>query len=132
MGLEHIHPEGLVNLPTYTQVVSATGTKTIYISGQVAWDDEARVVGEGDFAAQANKAYENLAVALEAAGATPADVAKMNVYIVNYDPSMVRAWNNARKALFEGTTAPATTLIGVAALAAPELMIEVEAIAVLD
>lgn len=132
MGLEHIHPEGLVNLPTYTQVVSATGTKTIYISGQVAWDDEAGVVGEGDFAAQAKKAYENLARALEAAGATPADVAKTNVYIVNYDPSMVRAWNDARKALFEGTTAPATTLIGVQALAAPELMIEVEAIAVLD
>ena len=132
MGLEHIHPDGLVNLRTFTQVVSASGTKTIYISGQVAWDDEGGIVGEGDFAAQAKKAYENLATALDAAGATPADVAKTNVYIVNYDPSMVRAWNDARKALFEGTTAPATTLIGVQALATPELMIEVEAIAVLD
>ena len=134
MGLEHIHPDGLVNLPTvHAGRRPRPARKTIYISGQVAWDvDEARVVGEGDFAAQAKKAYENLAVALEAAGATPADVAKTNVYIVNYDPSMGRALNDARKAIFEGTTAPASTLIGVQALAAPEFMIEVEAIAVLD
>ena len=132
MGLEHIRPDGLVNYSTFTQVVAATGTKTIYISGQVSWDVEGGTVGEGDFAAQARKAYENLAVALEAAGATPADVAKTNVYIVNYEPSMGRALNNARKAVFEGATAPASTLIGVQALAAPEFMIEIEAIAVLD
>ena len=60
MGLEHIHPEGLVNLRSFTQVVAATGAKTIYISGQVAWDVDGGIVGEGDFAAQAQKAYENL------------------------------------------------------------------------
>lgn len=132
MGLEHIRPDGLVNFSSFTQVVAATGAKTIYISGQVSWDAEGVIVGEGDFAAQAKKAYENLVVALEAAGATPANVAKTNVYIVNYDPSMGRALNEARKAVFEGVTAPASTLIGVQALAAPEFMIEIEAIAVLD
>ena len=132
MGLEHIRPDGLVNFSSYTQVVAATGTKTIYISGQVAWDERGVIVGEGDFAAQAKKAYENLGVALEAAGATPADVAKTTVYIVNYDPSMGRAQYDAHKALFGGTTAPASTLIGVQALAAPEFMIEIEAIAVVD
>lgn len=132
MGLEHIHPDGLVNLRSFTQVVAASGSKTIYVSGQVAWDVDGGIVGVGDFAAQAKKAYENLAVAIEAAGATPADVAKTNVYIVNYDPEMGRALNDARKAIFEGTTAPASTLIGVQALAAPEFMIEVEAIVVLD
>jgi enamine deaminase RidA (YjgF/YER057c/UK114 family) len=132
MGLEHLRPEGLVNYGSYTQVVEATGSKTIYISGQVSWDAEGKIVGEGDFAAQAKQAFENLAVALESAGATIADVAKTNVYIVNYDPSMGRALNDARKAISDGATAPASTLIGVQALAAPEFMIEVEAIAVLD
>ena len=132
MGLEHIRPDGLVNFSTFSQVVAATGTRTIYISGQVAWDSEGVTVGVGDFAAQAMKAYENLVVALAAAGATPADVAKTNVYIVNYEPGMGRALNEARKAVFEGVTAPASTLIGVQALAAPEFMIEIEAIAVLD
>lgn len=132
MAIEHFRPEGLVNARSFTQVVSTTGSKTIYISGQVAWDVDGGVVGVGDIGAQAKKAYENLAIALEAAGATPADVAKTNVYIVNYDPSMGAALNEARKALFEGTTAPASTLIGVQALAMPDLMIEVEAVAILD
>ena len=131
-ALEHIHPEGLVNLRSFTQVVAATGGRTIYISGQVAWDVDGGIVGEGDFAAQAQKAYANLAAALEAAGAAPADVVKTNVYIVNYDPSMGRALNDARKAVFEGAPPPASTLIGVQALAAPEFLIEVEAIAVVD
>ena len=132
MSLEHIHPEGLVNAGSFTQVVATTGSKTIYVSGQVSWDVDGGIVGEGDFAAQAKKAHENLVVALEAAGATPADVAKTTVYIVNYDPSMVRGLNDARKAVFAGTTPPANTLIGVQALAMPEFMIEVEAIAVVD
>jgi len=80
MALEHIRPEGLVNARSFTPVVAASGTRTIYISGQVAWDVEGGIVGVGDFAAQAKKAYENLAVAIAAAGATPADVAKTNVY----------------------------------------------------
>ncbi len=132
MALEHHHVDGLVNATSFSQVVTASGGKTIYVSGQVAWDVEGGVVGVGDFAAQAKKAYENLALALASAGATPADVAKTNVYIVSYEPSMRGALNVARSAVFEGTPAPASTLIGVQALAAPELMIEVEAIAVLD
>ncbi len=132
MALEHLKVDGLVNAGSFSQVVSATGARTIYISGQVAWDVEGGVVGIDDFGAQAKKAYENLALALAAAGATPSDVAKTNVYIVNYDPSMRHDLNEARKAVFAGSPAPASTLIGVQALAAPELMIEVEAIAVLD
>lgn len=132
MALKHHHVDGLLNAASFSQVVTASGSKTIYVSGQVAWDVEGGVVGVDDFAAQARKAYENLAVALAAAGATPSDVAKTNVYIVNYDPAMRRALNEARSAVFTDGPAPASTLIGVQALAAPELMIEVEAIAVLD
>lgn len=132
MALEHLKVEGLVNAPTFSQVVVAEGRRTVYISGQVAWDAEGGIVGQGDFAAQAKKAYENLAVALGAAGATIADVAKTNVYIVNYDPSVGRDLNTARRAVFGEGPAPASTLIGVQALALPDLLIEVEAIAVID
>ncbi len=132
MALEHLKVEGLVNAPTFSQVVVAEGRRTVYISGQVAWDAEGGIVGQGDFAAQARKAYENLAVALDAAGATIADVAKTNVYIVNYDPSVGRDLGAARRAVFGEGPAPASTLIGVQALALPDLLIEVEAIAVLD
>ena len=132
MALEHLKVDGLINDPSFSQVVVAQGTRTVYISGQVAWDVEGGVVGVGDFDAQARKAYENLAIALEAAGATPADVAKTNVYIVNYNSSMRAGLNAARNAVFAGVGPPASTLIGVQALAISALMIEVEAIAVID
>ena len=132
MPIEHIQPEGLLNSPIFTQVVAATGSKILYISGQVGWDAEGGIVGEGDFAAQAQQAYDNLATALAAAGATAADVVKTNIYIVDYDPAMGRALGQARKASFGDAPPPASTLIGVQALALPGLMIEVEAIAVLD
>ena len=132
MALEHLIVDGLINDPSFSQAVIAEGRRTVYISGQVALDAEGGIVGRGDFAAQAKKAYENLAIALGAAGATIGDVAKTNVYIVNYDPSVRRDLNTARRAVFSEGSAPASTLIGVQALALPDLMIEVEAIAVLD
>ena len=135
MPLDHLNPDTLFASPAFTQVVTASGSRTIYVSGQVAWDKDDGLVGEGDFAAQAKKAYENLAAALDAAGATPDDVAKTTVYIVDYsasDPSMRHALDDARSAIFNGPKPPASTLIGVQALAFRGLMIEVEAIAVLD
>ena len=132
MALEHLKVDGLINAPTFSQVVVAEGRRTVYISGQVAWDAEGGIVGQDDFAAQAKKAYENLAIALEAAGATIADVAKTNVYIVDYDPSLGRDLGATRRAVFGDGPPPASTLIGVQALALPDLLIEVEAIAVLD
>lgn len=132
MAIERLHVDGLVNSPAFSQAVVAGGQRTVYISGQVAWDADGGIVGEGDFDAQAMKAYQNLAAALEAAGATPADVAKTNVYIVNYNSSMRRGLEAARQAVFGSVGAPASTLIGVQALAMSALMIEVEAIAVLD
>jgi len=126
VSLELLNPDGLPAPPTYTQVVVARGTRTIYISGQVATDAD-----ENDFAAQARAVHANLGIALEAAGARPADVAKLNTYVVDYHPDLRPAIAEARSALF-GEHRPASTLIGVAALAQPRFRIEVEAIAVVE
>lgn len=131
MALEHIQPEGLSQPTGYTHVVRATGSATAYISGQVSVDASGNVVGEGDFEAQARQVFDNLRAALASVGATFEHVAKMNTYIVDYRPELRPALTAARAAVM-GDRPPASTLIGVQALARPELMIEVEAVAVLD
>jgi enamine deaminase RidA (YjgF/YER057c/UK114 family) len=124
--LELLNPDRLTASPAYTHVVVARGTRTVYVSGQVDQDAAAN-----DFAAQVRAVHENLAIALEAAGARPSDVAKLTTYVVDYRPELLPALGEARVALF-GEHRPASTLVGVAALARPEFKIEVEAIAVID
>lgn len=127
MTLERINPEQLPASPAYTQVVVARGARTIYVSGQVAPD--ARV--EDDFADQARAVHESVRVALAAAGATPADVTKITTYVLDHRPELIPVISECRAALF-GEHRPASTLVGVAALARPEFKIEVEAIAVVE
>ena len=98
--------------------------KTVYISGQV---------GDGDtFEAQMRSALSNLEASLEAAGATMNDVVKMNTYIVDYNPETLEVFRRVRKELMGELKMPASTLVGVEALALPDWMIEIEAIAVVQ
>jgi len=113
----------------YTHVVTVEGGKLAFISGQVAIDQSGNLVGKGDLRAQAQKASENLVAALRAIGATPADIVKMNTYIVNYKPEDYRAIREVRAAIFTGDNPPASTLVGVQALAIEGLLIEIEAVA---
>jgi len=129
MTLELIDPDGLPRPQVYTQVVVGTGSRTIYVAGQVSVDAAGQVVAPGDLAGQARQAYRNVGVALAAAGAGPADVAKITTYVVGYSQDQRPAIGEARRALF-GDHRPASTLVGVQALAQPEFLIEVEAIAV--
>ncbi|MDA0364483.1 MAG: RidA family protein [Chloroflexi bacterium] len=131
MSLEHIQPDGLARPTGYTHVVRARGGSTVYVSGQISADADGKVVGEGDFAAQARQVFANLRAALASVGAGFEHVAKMTTYIVNYTPELRPALVAARSEVM-GDVAPASTLIGVQALAAPAYLIEVEVIAVLD
>lgn len=131
MGLQHIAPEALPPARGYTHVVRTTGSATVYVAGQVAADSDGNPVAVGDLEGQTRQALANMREALAAAGATPADVAKTVTYIVGYTPEM-RAALLAGRGDFFGDDAPAGTLIGVQALARPEFLIEIEAIAVLD
>lgn len=133
MGKKFIHPEKLDNFPKlFTQVVAVKSgeTKTVFISGQVAIDREGRVMGKGDLGAQAAQVFENLSLALESAGANPADVVKLNIYVVNMKPEDAKTVGLARKKWFNQENLPASTMIGVVSLVSPDFLLEVEAIAV--
>ena len=131
MTIEHLRPEGLFHNPAFSQTVVATGTRTIYISGQVSMDETGALVGAGDLAAQTAQVMRNVGRALAAAGASFKDVAKITTYIVDYKPEHRAIVGQARSPFFAGMTPPASTLVGVSALAAPGWLIEIEAIAVL-
>ena len=134
MKIQHINPENL--FPSlqfgFTQVVSTHGGRTIRCSGQTAWDKDMKIIGEGDFAAQTRAAYENVRAALASAGAEPRDIVRMRTYIVNYTPEYLEPLGIETAAFFGDHPPPAATLIGVASLAMPEFMIEIEVTAVID
>jgi enamine deaminase RidA (YjgF/YER057c/UK114 family) len=130
MAVEFINPEELHEPPTYSHVAIARGSRTVYVSGQVGFNEDGQLVGEDHFT-QAQRAFANLATALEAAGATPQDVAKITIYVVGHRPQLLEPLMAARADAF-AEHRPASTYVGVEALARPGLLVEVEAVAVLD
>lgn len=131
MEKEFLNPAGLPVLPGFSQVVTATEGKIVFISGQVALDANNEVVGKGDLRAQVVQTFENLKGALGAVGATFDDVLKTNTYIVNYTPDMIGVVREVRSQYLPQEKAPASTLIGVQALVFEDLLIEIEAFALL-
>jgi enamine deaminase RidA (YjgF/YER057c/UK114 family) len=127
-----LQPDGLSKSVGYTHVVTAHGSKMIFVSGQIASDANGQVVGAGDLRAQTHQVFKNLQVALAAAGATFADVVKWTIFVVNYKPVDRAVISQVRQQFVSQNQPPASTLIGVQSLVFPELLIEVEAIAVVD
>jgi enamine deaminase RidA (YjgF/YER057c/UK114 family) len=113
----------------YTQAWRVEAPSTIvFISGQVALDDDGDLVAPGDFEGQARRTFDNIGRVLEQAGATFADVVKLTVYLT--DISRLPDYGRIKAGFIPGQQ-PASTAVGVTALAVPGLMIEVEATAVL-
>ena len=130
MITDRIDPPDLLKIPEIVNVSIATGTRIIHVSGQTAVDSEGKVVGTTHLD-QSRLAFRNLRTALEAAGATLADVAKFNIYVVDYSWDALEALMAAAKEVFgEPYPLTANTLIGVVSLWLPELLVEVEAVAV--
>ena len=127
MSLELINPDDLPIPEIYTQVVVATGSKLVFISGQQPEDIHGKLVGHGNFAAQARLAFGNLGRALSAAGARPEQVCKITIYIIDprYREEVYRVVGRHLKGVF-----PVSTGIVVSALGRPEWLVEVDAIAV--
>lgn len=135
MAITLVNPEGLPEVGAYRQVSIATGSKLVFVAGQVAWDARGATVGAGDLAAQVEQCYLNVATALAGAGGSFDDVAKLTVYVVDWTPDKMPLFQEgvARAAAkLGGTPVPPGTLVGVAALDVPEHLVEVEATAVLD
>ena len=123
------NPKTLAKPPGYSCVVEATGpNRLIFIAGQLGLDMENRLVGD-DFRSQADKAMENLKLALADAGATVKDVVKINNYLV--DMSHIPIFREVRDKHFNMSAPPASTTVAISQLARPGALFEIEAIAVL-
>jgi enamine deaminase RidA (YjgF/YER057c/UK114 family) len=115
----------------YSHVVTAMPGKMVFIAGQVAMDKQGKIVGAGDLRAQTEQALLNLKTALAAAGADFSHVVKLNWYVKNFNSSQLPIIREVRAKYLSKTNPPASTLAGVAELFLPDVLIEVEAIAVI-
>lgn len=128
--LELNNPDGIFKPATFSQVAIAQGDRIVFISGQTARDEKSNIVAVGDVRKQTERVFENLRVAIESAGGSMADIAKITTFVVGLKPDD-RVWiGEMVKKHFPKP--PAHTLVGISALAAPELLVEIEAMAVLD
>jgi enamine deaminase RidA (YjgF/YER057c/UK114 family) len=128
-NLRFSNPKTLAPPPGYSYVVESTGpSRTYYFAGQLGLDPNHQLVG-GDFRSQVTRAFENLGVALASAGATFVDVVKINNYLTNMADLAV--FREVRDQFLNTAAPPASTTVGVATLARPGALFEVEAIAVL-
>ncbi|MGH9141654.1 MAG: RidA family protein [Vicinamibacterales bacterium] len=126
--VKRTNPPTLSKPTGYTHIVEVTGpNRTIYISGQIAYDKGGNLIGAGDMKAQAEQVFKNLESALTAAGAKFSDVVKMNSYIT--DMSKVQAVRDVRAKYFSDTS-PASTFVEVKGLVRPEMLLEIEVVAV--
>lgn len=126
--LTHIPaPDGVAPARGYTHVVSGTG-RFVAVSGQVALDERGELVGAGDAEAQARQVFENLRRCLAAAGATFDDVVKLTYFVT--DVAHLPAIRTARDEFIDTGRPPASSAVQVAALFRPELLMEVEAFAI--
>jgi 2-iminobutanoate/2-iminopropanoate deaminase len=132
MAIRFSNPKTLAKPPGYSYVVETTGpTKTAYFSGQLGVDIDNKFVGApGDFRAQCAQAFENMTLALKAAGASWNNVVKINNYLVGIETNMAM-FREVRDRYLNTKAPPASTTIGVPALARPGGLFEIEAIAVL-
>ncbi|MCK8679524.1 MULTISPECIES: RidA family protein [Streptomyces] len=121
-------PEGIAPAPGYSHVVWGSG-RFIAISGQCALDERGEVVGEGDAAVQARRVFENLRRCLAAAGAGFDDVLKLTYFVT--DVAHLPAVRAARDEVIDTRRPPASSAVQVSALFRPELLVEIEAYAVL-
>ncbi|MCX4510752.1 MULTISPECIES: RidA family protein [Streptomyces] len=135
MAITLVNPGGLPEVGAYRQVSVATGSKLVFIAGQVAWGPDGVTVGEGDLAAQVERCYLNIGIALAEVGASFDDVAKLTFYVVDWTPDKMPLLMEGltRAAAKLGVTpVPPATLLGVAALDVPDHLVEIEATAVID
>ncbi|SHN48167.1 RidA family protein [Cryptosporangium aurantiacum] len=135
MAVELVNPDGLPKPEVYRQLSIATGSRLVFLAGQVARDAEGSPVGAGDLAAQVEQAYLNVGTAMAAIGGSFDDVAKLTIYAVDWSPEKLPLLGEgvARAAAKLGVDpVKPITLLGVSALGEPDLLVEVEATAILD
>lgn len=128
-----INPSSLYDAAQYgfVHAIKSSGDTYLHCSGQVAFDAQSQTVGASDLAAQAAQAFANVRAVLADQGAGPEHVVSLRTYVVDYDMSKLEVISKAIADFFGNVVPSAQTLLGVQALALPDLLIEVEAVAVL-
>jgi enamine deaminase RidA (YjgF/YER057c/UK114 family) len=134
MSVEKVQPEKLNQRVVnghmlYHHVVVTTGQKFAFISGQLARNAEGVIVGPGDMRAQIKQVGENLKVALESVGATLKDLVKTTTFTTNIDEFFKHV--DVRQD-YLGAALPASTTVEVRRLSHPDLVVEIEAVALLE
>jgi enamine deaminase RidA (YjgF/YER057c/UK114 family) len=134
MTVELLNPPGIPAPEFYRQMAVTSGSRTVYLAGQVARTADGTPVGAGDLAAQVAQAYVNVAVALKAVGGGFEHVAKLTLYVVDWTPEKLADLGagvaRAAERIGADPIKP-VTLISVAGLGEPDLLVEVDAVAVL-
>jgi enamine deaminase RidA (YjgF/YER057c/UK114 family) len=131
MATMFLNPPELCPTHGWTHAVVAPAGRTIHVSGQVGISATGIVVGQGDLRRQTEQAFENIRLALTAAGATFGDVVNTRLYVVGLRPEHVPIIREVRSRFVDPVHPPASTLVGVTALVGPDWLIEIEATAVL-
>ena len=127
-NVERYCAKSVYDPPAYSQAIKVTGAQTVlFLAGQVAYDDKGNPAHPNDFVAQARAVFQAVKAQVEAGGGTMQSIVKVNTYLTDIRR---RAELVAVREEFFGKKGPASTLVGVTALAQPDWMIEVEAIAV--
>jgi 2-iminobutanoate/2-iminopropanoate deaminase len=124
-NVEFKNPPELSKPNGYSHVVIVNHGRLIFVAGQVGMDKDGKIAG--DFAAQAKQAFANLKVALAAAGAKPADLIKINYFVMGLDHEKLMALREARDSVIDKEHPPVSTLVGVQALFRDDVQIEIEA-----
>jgi len=125
--VKFVNPHGLANPSGYTHVVDVPAGRILFIAGQIARDANGNLVGKGDMRAQTEQVFRNIQTALESRGATLADIVQLTTYI--RDMSQIAAYREVRERVLGAYPRPASSLVGVAALASDDLLLEVEVVA---
>jgi enamine deaminase RidA (YjgF/YER057c/UK114 family) len=129
--IKHLNPDTLIKNPAFTNVVVVpAGSTTIYIGGLDANTPDGQIVGKGDIAAQTEQVFKNLQAALAAAGAGIENVVKWNLYIVQGQP-LEPGFRVFQRLWGKRPNPPAISSMFVAALANPDYLVELDAVAVL-
>jgi enamine deaminase RidA (YjgF/YER057c/UK114 family) len=134
MPKQHLNPETLFpSLPIgFSQGVVTQGGRTVYLSGQTAWDANKQIIGGNDIGEQTRQALRNIQLAVEAAGGSRYDLMSLRIYVVKPGPRDIEAVGDALREFFSAQAPPASTWIGVTSLAVEDFLIEIEAIAVIE
>lgn len=134
MTKQHLNPLGLLSFPPLSQIVVSTGNKLAFVAGQTACNAQFEVLGGNDYRLQSIQALKNLQTAVQAAGATVHDIVSSTVYLRDLTPAVAEQFIAALSVAMDGEPFPAHafTMVGVQALASPDVLVEISAIVAFD